>query len=97
LAKAAGGVDQGGERGAGRSEGAGDSHRFGEALRAGASFRTVPTQPGTLAQVLRYFFQLAQRLGLYRLDLVLVFEHPLQLALAAPKYAHRGRVLQAHD
>jgi hypothetical protein len=68
-----------------------------EINRQGATLRTVPAEPRTLAQVLGYFFQLAQRLGLHGLDFVPVLEQPLQLALAAPQCPHRRCVLQAHD
>ena len=63
----------------------------------GAALGTVPAQPGTLAQVFCYLLQLAQGLGLHRVAFQAVSQHALQLALAAPQYPHRRRVLQAHD
>ena len=64
--------------------------------RPGAPLRPVPAQPRTLAQVLRDLLQLAQRLGLHRLDFLPVLQHPLQLALPAPQGPDRRRVLQPH-
>lgn len=64
---------------------------------AGAALGTVPAQPGTLAQVLRYLLQLAQGLGLHGVAFQPVGQDALQLALAAPQGPHRRRVLQAHD
>jgi hypothetical protein len=69
----------------------------GRRHRPRGALRPVAAQPGTRAQALRHLFQLAQRLGLHRLDLVPVLQDALQLALVAPQGPHGRRVLQPHE
>ncbi len=47
-------------------------------------------------QELGHFLQLPQRFGLYRFDLVVILQHPLQLALPPPQRPDRGGVVQPH-
>jgi hypothetical protein len=58
-----------------------DGHAEGPDAFLGA----VPAAPRVLAQEIGNLFQLTPRLGLYRLDFQLVFEHRRQTALLAPQ------------